>query len=122
MRTYRQNFDTRGLIHLSFWLRATAYVRPDAHCLKHFIRDFDTYTEAVVREADDRTKRVYRSFEEYLSIRRDSSGCLPSFGLCEFGLDIPEEAYHHPRMEQLRDQATYLIAIGNVSYGSSSEL
>ncbi|KAF9530787.1 terpenoid synthase [Crepidotus variabilis] len=96
-----------------FWLRASSYVKPDAHCLGHFLRDFDLYTEAVVREADDRTKRIYRSFEEYLAIRRDSSGCYPSFALCEFGLDLPEEAYHHPRMAELRVQATDLIAIGN---------
>jgi hypothetical protein len=90
------------------------YVSPDDHCLPHFIHDFDTYTAAVVREADDRTKRKYRTFHDYLSIRRDSSGCLPSFALCEFGLDLPEEAFFHPRMVALREQGTDLIAIGNV--------
>lgn len=101
-------------MHISFWIRASNYVSPGAHCLKHFIHDFDTYTAAVVREADDRSKRRYRSFEDYLSIRRDSSGCLPSFALCEFGLNLPEEAFHHPRMAALREQGTDLIAIGNV--------
>ncbi|KAF8968469.1 terpenoid synthase [Flammula alnicola] len=97
----------------SFWIRASNFVSPDAHCLPHFIRDFDTYTDAVAREADDRAKRRYRGFQDYLSIRRDSSGCLPSFALCEFGLDLPEEAFHHPRMAALREQGTDLIAIGN---------
>ena len=87
---------------------------PGDHCLPHFIHDFDTYTAAVIREADDRTKRKYRTFLDYLSIRRDSSGCLPSFALCEFGLNLPEEAFYHPRMAALREQGTYLIAIGNV--------
>ena len=40
---------------------------------------------------------------------------MPSFVLCEFGLELPEEAYHHPIMDELREQATDLIAIGNVS-------
>jgi len=97
----------------SYWIRASRIVSPDAHCLHHFIRDWDTYTAAVVREADDRSKRRYRTFEDYLSIRRDSSGCLPSFALCEFGLDLPEEAFHHPLMSALREEATDLIAIGN---------
>ena len=100
----------------SYWIRASSIVSPDAHCLDHFIRDFDTYTAAVVREADDRSKRRYRTFEDYLSIRRDSSGCLPSFALCEFGLYLPEEAFHHPMMSALREQATDLIAIGNVCH------
>lgn len=102
-------------LHLfSFCIRATHYVTPGAHCVEHFIEEWDVYTAAVVREADDRTKRVYRTFEDYLAIRRYSSGCLPSFALCEFGLSLPEEAYHHPIMDELREEATYLIAIGNV--------
>ncbi|KAJ3508128.1 hypothetical protein NLJ89_g5926 [Agrocybe chaxingu] len=70
-----------GEMARDFWIRVSGYVSHDAHCLTHFIRDFDTYTAAVVREADDRAKRVYRTFKDYLSIRRDSSGCLPSFAL-----------------------------------------
>ena len=99
----------------SFCIRATNQVPPGAHCVEHFLEEWDIYTAAVVREADDRTKRIYRTFEEYLPIRRSSSGCMPSFVLCEFGLDLPEEAYHHPIMDELREQATDLIAIGNVS-------
>jgi len=102
-----------GEMARDFWIRASNYVSPNSNCLPHFIHDFDTYTEAVAREADDRTKRRYRSFQDYLSIRRDSSGCLPSFALCEFGLDLPEEAFYHPRMAALREQGTDLIAIGN---------
>ena len=87
---------------------------PNDRCLPHFIHDFDTYTAAVNREADDRTKRKYRTFLDYLSIRRDSSGCLPSFALCEFGLNLPEEVFYHPRMVALRVQGTDLVAVVNV--------
>ena len=86
----------------------------DDHCLPHFIHDFDTFTAAVIREADDRVKRKYRTFLDYLSIRRDSCACLPTFALCEFGLNLPEEAFYHPRMVALREQGTDLIAICNV--------
>ncbi|KAF8151498.1 terpenoid synthase [Crassisporium funariophilum] len=102
-----------GAMTRDFWIRASSFVSPDAHCLPHFIQDMDDYTAAVVNEADDRANRRYRGFEDYISIRKYSSGCLPSFALCEFGLDLPEEAFHHPLMVALREQATYLIAIGN---------
>ena len=98
----------------SFWIRASSYASPGDHCLSHFIHDFDAYAAAVIREADDRTKRKYRTFLDYLSIRRDSSACLPSFALCEFGLRLPEEAFYHPRMVALREQGTDLVVIVNV--------
>ncbi|PPQ69936.1 hypothetical protein CVT24_003686 [Panaeolus cyanescens] len=102
-----------GAMAQDFWIRASNYVTPDATCLQHFIKDFDEYTDAVVREAEDRAAGVYRTFDSYLALRRFSSGCYPSFALCEFGLYLPEEAFHHPRMQSLREQATDLIAMGN---------
>lgn len=103
-----------SLYSFSFWLRATDFVPHGSSCLTHFVEEWDAYTAAVVWEADDRTRRIYRTFEEYLQIRRLSSGCLPSFTLCEFGLDLPEDVMHHPLLAELRQQATDLIAIGNV--------
>ncbi|TLD37531.1 hypothetical protein E2P81_ATG04343 [Venturia nashicola] len=102
-----------GRMCQDWWRRANKQVNPNSTCLKHFIHDFDLYTAAVVTEAEDRNHRVYRTFEEYLAIRRDSSGCYPSFVIHEFGLDLPEEIYLHPRLKRLREQATDLIALGN---------
>lgn len=102
------------ILLFSFWIRACAYVSPGAHCLEHFVEEWDLYTTAVILEADDRTNRIYRSFEQYVAIRRYSSAVLLSLALCEFGLDLPEEAYHHPIMDQLRYQATDLITLDNV--------
>ena len=110
-------FQSRHLTSLSlssFWIRASNYVSPDDHCLPHFIHDFNTFTAAVVQEADDRAKRRHRPFLDYLSVRRNACGCLPSFALCEFGLNLPEEVYYHPRMVALREQGTDLVAVVNV--------
>jgi len=101
----------------SFWIRASNYVSPGDHCLPRFIHDFNTYSAAVVREADDRANRRCRPFLDYLSIRRDACGCLPSFALCEFGLNLPEEVFYHPRMAALRVQGTDLVALVNVRLG-----
>ena len=87
---------------------------PGDHCLPHFIHGFDAYAAAVIREADDRTERKYRTFLDYLSIRRHTIGCYHSFALCEFGLNLPEEAVNHSRMVELREQGIDLMAITNV--------
>ena len=100
--------------HSSFWIRASSYASPDDHCLSHFVDGFDAYTAAVIREADDRTERKYRTFLDYLSIRRNTIACLPCFALCEFELNLPEEAVYHPQIVALREQAIDLIAIDNV--------
>ena len=99
---------------LELWIRASSYPSPDDHCLPHFIHGFDAYTAAVVREADDRTKRKYRTFLDYLSIRRDTIACFPSFALWTFGLNLPEEVFFHPQMVALLEQATDLIILDNV--------
>ncbi|KDR73462.1 hypothetical protein GALMADRAFT_72334 [Galerina marginata CBS 339.88] len=110
-----------GAMARDFWIRASSYVSPGAACLDHFIDSLDDYTAAVVKEADDRANRRYRSFEDFMLIRRDSSGCFPSIVLCEFGLDIPEEIFHHPRITAIREQGTDLLTIINDIYSFNLE-
>ena len=113
-------FCTFSVCHLtspslsSFWIRASSYPSPDDRCLPHFVDGFDTYTAAVIREAEDRTEQKYRTFLDYLSIRYDTIGTLPSFAICEFGLNLPEEVFYHPRMVALRERAADLIILDNV--------
>jgi len=102
-----------GEMMRDFWLRLTSYVHSGSPCIAHFMEDWDLYTAAVVREADDRTKHIYRTFEEYLQIRRLSSACFPSFAICEFGLDLPEDVFHHPLLTEVRQQANDLVTIPN---------
>jgi len=68
---------------------------------------------AVIAEANDRTNCQYRNFEEYLVMRRNTSGTLLSFVVVEFGLDIPDEVYSHPQVQALRQNGADLIIFVN---------
>lgn len=68
-----------------------------------------------MQEAEDRSSDNYRNFEDYISIRRHTAGGNATLALTEFGLDLPEEVYHHPVIRSLREKAEYLIALINVS-------
>lgn len=55
------------------------------------------------------------SLEEYIDIRRDASGVMLAFDLVEFaeGLDMSDEAYYHPVIHRLRQDAIDIIAWSN---------
>ncbi|KAJ3576387.1 hypothetical protein NP233_g482 [Leucocoprinus birnbaumii] len=99
-----------------FWRHARAQVPEDASCLQHFLDTWTEYTAAVVQEADDRAKKRYRSFDDYMKIRRNTAGGGPTLALIEFGLDLPEEVYYHPVISSLREKAEILIVLVNDIY------
>ena len=84
--------------------------------MERFIRSFDAFMGGLVEEAKIRTQRRHSSFRDYLQLRNNTVGSDPTFALCEFALDLPEEVHYHPQMVALRKQGTYLIAIPNVGY------
>ncbi|PPQ72274.1 hypothetical protein CVT26_006495 [Gymnopilus dilepis] len=110
-----------GAMARDFWIRASRYVSADANCVQHFFQYLDAYSKGVVNEAEDRADRKRPTFEEFLPLRRNWSGCMPCFSLCEFGLDVPEEAYQHPRMVALREATTDIVAITNDIYSYARE-
>jgi hypothetical protein len=69
----------------------------------------------VTQEAHDRAERRIRSLEDYMDLRRNTSGARPTVTLIEFGLDLPEFVTSHPTMASLREQAVDLIVLVNVS-------
>ncbi|KDR68480.1 hypothetical protein GALMADRAFT_78470 [Galerina marginata CBS 339.88] len=95
------------------WVQALEYLSPDAPCIKRFIDGFENYMTAVIAEANDRTNSQYRNFEEYLVLRRNTSGTILSFVVVEFGLDIPDEVYNHPRVQALLQNGADLIIFVN---------
>ncbi|KAJ3566265.1 hypothetical protein NP233_g7106 [Leucocoprinus birnbaumii] len=110
-----------GAIAKDFWNRARAIVPRNAPCLRHFLKDWEGFSRNVVQEAEDRANNRYRGFFDYLKVRRHTSGSYPTLALCEFGLDLPEEVYHHPMFVVLRDQAAELIALINDVYSLAME-
>ncbi|KXN86841.1 Delta(6)-protoilludene synthase [Leucoagaricus sp. SymC.cos] len=99
-----------------FWLRARASVPAGASCIRHFVDAWTSYTAAVIEEADDRANKRYRSFEDYMRIRKNTAGGAPTLALTEFGLDLPDEVFDHPIVASLRDRAETLIVLVNDIY------
>jgi Delta6-protoilludene synthase len=55
-----------------------------------------------------------RSIQEYLEVRRDTIGAKPSFAILELDMDLPDEAVHHPVIEELSIVTIDMILLGNV--------
>ena len=68
-----------------------------------------------MQQAADRTHKHIRTIDEYLEVRRDTIGAKPSFAILETGLNLPDEAVHHPIIDELALVATDMILLGNVS-------
>jgi hypothetical protein len=108
-----------GELARQYWIRARAIATPMAQA--HFIETMQMYLDGVVQQSQDRADERVRSIADFWDIRRDSSGCLPSFSLIEMGLEFPEEIYRHPLLEQLRDWANLSISTTNDVYSYNLE-
>lgn len=95
-----------------FWELAIKTATPTAQ--RRFVENFDLYMDAVVQQAEDRTKNHIRTFESYLEVRRDTIGAKPSFAVLELEMDLPDEVFNHPTLENLRMWVIDMLCIGNV--------
>jgi hypothetical protein len=106
------------MVHLTslerFWVNAMTCLGPTAQ--RRFIETFDTYTESVVQQAEDRDKHVFRDVESYMQVRRDTIGAKPSFALLEHDMELPDEVFNHPLMHDLRMWCIDMLCLGNVSF------
>lgn len=66
-----------------------------------FVKAFQKYTDGVVIQAADRDEDIIRSIDEYIAVRRDTVGCLPSYSFLILSDDIPEEIMEHPIIQAL---------------------
>ena len=97
----------------SFWARGRAITTPEAE--KHFIEAMEVYLEGVAYQAEDQEKQAIRTIETYMETRRMDSGVRPCLSPCEFHLSIPDEAFYHPVVKELRDASIDLVVLDNVS-------
>lgn len=86
-----------------------------AQSQKRFIQMFDEYLEGVVRQAIDRTGHRIRDINSFLDLRRETIGTKPSFPLIELGLDIPDNVFSHPAIQEMVSTSVDMISIENVS-------
>lgn len=96
-----------------FWARGRAIATPEAE--KHFLEAMEDYLQGTIEQAEDRDNLVLRTVDTYMEARRMDSGVRPAFSPCEFHLFIPDAAFYHPVLKELRDASTDLIVLDNVS-------
>ena len=75
------------------------------------------FFEAVTIQARDRAAGIIPELEDYIAMRRDNSGCKPSWALIEYanGLDLPDEVMEHRIIQNLDDATNDLVTWSNVS-------
>lgn len=71
----------------------------------------DTYFQAIMQQATDRATDNIPELEEYIVLRRDTSGCKTGFALIEYAthIDLPNEVADHPVLLNLLDATNDII-------------
>ncbi|KAF8550942.1 terpenoid synthase, partial [Imleria badia] len=80
---------------------------------KRFIAAMDEHLEGDLQQAIDRTGHHLRDINSYFDIRRKTIGTAPSLVLLELALDIPDEVFSHPAIQEMILASTDMILIGN---------
>ncbi|KAF7325813.1 Terpene-synth-C domain-containing protein [Mycena kentingensis (nom. inval.)] len=82
---------------------------------QRFISTFDMFFQSITTQAEDRARGIMPDLQSYIELRRDTSGCKPSFALIEYAnnLDIPDEVMEHPLLESLTEAANDLVTWSN---------
>lgn len=96
-----------------FWELAIKTATPTSQ--RRFLETFGHYMDAVVQQAEDRTRHHIRGLDSYLEVRRDTIGAKPSFAILELEMDLPDDVFSHPLLESLRLWVIDMLCIGNVS-------
>ncbi|KAG1787689.1 isoprenoid synthase domain-containing protein [Suillus plorans] len=100
-----------GEIMRQFWARAIQTASQSFQ--RHFLDSCTAYLHAVVGEAEDRDHSHCRSIDDYLKLRRDTSGAAPSLTIHEMSMEFPDEVFYHPMIVELRQYGVELIVIDN---------
>lgn len=102
---------------LSWWARVCA--QTTAQCWKErFLQHFHGCLGAMEEQALSRSSGYIPSIDEYIRLRRLTSGCIPSFDMIELscGFELPDEVVSHPLMCLMKDAVNDFTAFSNVSF------
>ncbi|OCB91321.1 terpenoid synthase [Sanghuangporus baumii] len=80
-----------------------------------FISTFDLFFRAISQQALDRRAGVVMDLDEYITLRRDTSGCKPCWALIEYtnGLDLPDFVMEHEAIECLGESTNDVVSWSN---------
>ncbi|KAJ7916958.1 isoprenoid synthase domain-containing protein [Mycena leptocephala] len=97
-----------GEICRQFWALSLESASPSA--AKQFLDLFFNYLQSVIDEANFQHSETVPTIEIYLQGRRANVGMRPCFDLA---LNLPDEVFYHPGVEELRDAACELVFLYN---------
>ncbi|KAF8149257.1 isoprenoid synthase domain-containing protein [Mycena galopus ATCC 62051] len=88
-----------------------------------FIETFDMFLQSVHEQAIHRMSRVIPTLQDYIRLRRDTSGCKPCWAMieCANNLDIPNHVLDHPTVRGLGEAANDVVAWSNDIFSYSVE-
>jgi hypothetical protein len=72
----------------------------------------------VLQKAADQRDKHIRSVQKYFEVRRDGVGARLAFVLIELNMNLPDEAVHHPVVEEMAMLAVDMIILDNVGCAS----
>jgi len=103
-------------------------------CQRRFLETLEQFLQSVDQQACDRIHGRIPTFDEYVVLRRDTSGCKSCWAMIEcsyweelflfretyypsdaYNLDIPDEVMGHPVIRTLENAANDLVSWSNVS-------
>lgn len=84
---------------------------------RRFQETMDLFFQAIRHQALDRASGTVPDLESYIALRRDTSGCKPSWVLIEYAhnLHIPDDVMDHPIIRSLGEATNDLVTWSNVS-------
>ena len=89
-------------------------------CQQRLMSTLDTYFQAIMQQAADRGDGNVPDLEEYITLRRDTSGCKTGFAFIEYAanIDLPAHVIEHPTLVGLSNATNDLVSWANVSRSS----
>ena len=104
-----------SIVFGSFWERMRKTAGPG--CQQRLMSTLDVYFQAIMQQADDRGHRNIPDLEEYILLRRDTSGCKTGFAFIEYAanIDLPDEVVEHSSFMGMHLAMVDMVCWSNVS-------
>ncbi|KAF5359149.1 hypothetical protein D9756_002983 [Leucocoprinus leucothites] len=92
-------------------------------CLQRFIDNMSLFFDAVIVQSSDRMNEKTPTLEEYIDVRRDTSGCKPCFQLAEYvgRFDLPQKVVDNERIMRMEQSTNDLVTWSNDIFSYDKE-
>ncbi|KAH8113532.1 terpenoid synthase [Phellopilus nigrolimitatus] len=115
--------DGSAMSQMSHGLRSRFFKHFCPSSIHRFMANHIAYTNAVIKEAEQRDRNVLLGLEDYIVFRREIAGVKPCFDLIECCLHfcLPDDVAEHPIVKRMHHAALDLVALSNDVYSYNME-